>query len=112
MLHASSDSKYCCNDCGEILSSLDGLKKHKSHSHRANIDLNSFDDLALQLPGLEMESMPDSIQAVSLDGGKTIMILNEVADMEALDTGPGQERPAELVLEPGDAAPVLYAVQY
>ena len=120
MLHASSDSKYCCSECGEIFSSLDGLKKHKSHSHRANIDLNSFDDLALQLPGLEMESMPDSIQAVSLDGGKTIMILNEVADMESLNPGASEvtERPAELVLshsglaESGEPTPVLYAVQY
>ena len=120
MLHASSDSKYCCTDCGEIFNSVDGLKKHKSHSHRPNIDLNSFDDLALQLPGLEMESMPDSIQAVSLDGGKTIMILNEVNDIESLDPGASEdaERPAELILshsgleESGDQAPVLYAVQY
>ena len=119
MLHVSSDSKYCCTDCGEIFGSLDGMKKHKNHSHRPNIDLNSFDDLALQLPGLEMESMPDSIQAVSLDGGKTIMILNEVADMESLDTVASEvtERPAEMVLshsgvaESGDTAPVFYAVQ-
>ena len=119
MLHTSPDSKYCCTDCGEIFASLDGMKKHKNHSHRPNIDLNSFDDLALQLPGLEMESMPDSIQAVSLDGGKTIMILNEVADMESLDTGTSEvtERPAEMVLshtglaESGDQAPVFYAVQ-
>jgi len=118
MLH-SNDSKFCCNECGELCASADDLKKHKTNSHRPNIELNSFDDLALQLPGLEIDSIHDSIQAVTIDGGKTIMILNE---MDPLDTsqdsmmsGSGS---AELVLTQSglttdtDAAPVLYAVQY
>ena len=61
MLH-SNDSKFCCNECGELCASADDLKKHKTNSHRPNIELNSFDDLALQLPGLEIDSIHDSIQ--------------------------------------------------
>ena len=78
LLHSSDETKYECGDCGEIYGSEDGLKKHKAHSHKP-IELNSFEDLALQslqLPGLDMETL----QAVSLDGGKTIMILNDVVD--------------------------------
>jgi len=91
MLHMS-DSKFCCSECGELCGSVEGLRKHKKHSHipskqeNANIELNSFEDLALQLPSLPsiggdnvLESISE-LQAVSLDGGKTIMILNECAE--------------------------------
>ena len=99
---------------------MDGLKKHKVHHHRPNLELNSFEDLALPLPGLDMEGMQDSIQAVSLDGGKTIMIVNDVTDMEHLD---GQDNTSlssdntELILahteiSDTEATPILYAVQY
>ena len=87
MLHLS-DTKFCCTECGELCGSVDGLKKHKKHSHSGlkpenqSIELNSFDDLAL-LPHLSsiggdnvLESISE-LQAVSLDGGKTIMILEE-----------------------------------
>lgn len=71
-----------------------------------------------------MESIHESIQAVSIDGGKTIMILNESitdgvhVDMEGLDTNHDtilSSGSAELVLAPADLdteANVLYAVQY
>lgn len=123
VLH-SNDTKFCCGECGELCGSLDGLKKHKAHHHKPNLELNSFDDLALQLPGLEMESIHESIQAVSIDGGKTIMILNESmtdgvhVDMEGLDANHDtilSSGSAELVLAPADLdteANVLYAVQY
>ena len=117
VLH-SNDTKFCCGECGELCGSLDGLKKHKAHHHKPNLELNSFDDLALQLPGLEMESIHESIQAVSIDGGKTIMILNDVTDMESLDASPDtilSPGPAELVLAQSELdteANVLYAVQY
>jgi len=85
MLH-STETKFCCSDCGELCGSVDGLKKHKKHSHskdNSNIEFNSFDDLALQLPNISsighdnvLENISE-LQAVSLDGGKTIMILNE-----------------------------------
>jgi len=85
MLH-STETKFCCSECGELCGSVDGLKKHRKHSHNKeglNIELNSFDDLALQFPNLAsigndnvLESVSE-LQAVSLDGGKTIMILNE-----------------------------------
>lgn len=91
MLHMS-DSKFCCSECGELCGSAEGLKKHKKQSHNplkqenASIELNSFEDLALQLPSLPsiggdnvLESISE-LQAVSLDGGKTIMILNECAE--------------------------------
>ena len=91
MLHMS-DSKFCCSECGELCGSVEGLRKHKKHSHvpskqeNASIELNSFEDLALQLPSLPsiggdnvLESISE-LQAVSLDGGKTIMILNECAE--------------------------------
>ena len=52
----------------------------------------------------------ETMQAVTLvgdTGGKTIMILNEVADIDSLDPDPGPG------LEIGDPdTPVLYAVQY
>ena len=116
VLH-SNETKFCCGECGELCGSVDGLKKHKAHHHKpsCNLELNSFDDLALQLPGLEMESIHESIQAVSIDGGKTIMILN---DMEGLDTNPDtilSSNSQELVLAQSDLeaeASVLYAVQY
>ena len=119
MLH-SIDTKFCCSECGELCGSMDGLKKHKVHHHRPNLELNSFEDLALPLPGLDMEGMQDSIQAVSLDGGKTIMIVNDVTDMEHLD---GQDNTSlssdntELILahteiSDTEATPILYAVQY
>ena len=123
VLH-SNDTKFCCGECGELCGSLDGLKKHKAHHHKPNLELNSFDDLALQLPGLEMESIHESIQAVSIDGGKTIMILNESmtdgvhVDMEGLDTNHDtilSSGSAELVLTQSEMDPeanVLYAVQY
>ena len=122
VLH-SNDTKWSCGDCGELCGSLDGLKKHRAHHHKPNLELNSFEDLALQLPGLEMESIHESIQAVSIDGGKTIMILNDVTDgvhvdMESLDPSPDtilSSGPAELVLaqsELDSEANVLYAVQY
>ena len=122
VLH-SNDTKFCCGECGELCGSVDGLKKHKAHHHKPSLELNSFEDLALQLPGLEMESIHESIQAVSIDGGKTIMILNDVTegvhvDMESLDTSPDtilSSGPAELVLaqsELDSEANVLYAVQY
>ena len=91
ILHMS-DSKFCCSECGELCGSAEGLKKHKKQSHNppkqenASIELNSFEDLALQLPSLPsiggdnvLESISE-LQAVSLDGGKTIMILNECAE--------------------------------
>ena len=71
-----------------------------------------------------MESIHESIQAVSIDGGKTIMILNESmtdgvhVDMEGLDANHDtilSSGSAELVLAPADLdteANVLYAVQY
>ena len=124
VLH-SNDTKFCCGECGELCASVDGLKKHKAHHHKpaCNLELNSFDDLALQLPGLEMESIHESIQAVSIDGGKTIMILNDVTDgvhvdMEGLDTNHDtilSSGSGELVLAQSDLeadANVLYAVQY
>ena len=86
MLH-STETKFCCAECGELCGSVDGLKKHRKHSHnkeKPNIEFNSFEDLALQLPNIasigSTDNMLESIselQAVSLDGGKTIMILNE-----------------------------------
>jgi len=85
MLH-STETKFCCGECGELCGSVDGLKKHRKHSHnreKPNIEFNSFEDLALQLPNIASignDNMLESIselQAVSLDGGKTIMILNE-----------------------------------
>jgi len=86
MLH-STETKFCCGECGELCGSVDGLKKHRKHSHnkeKPNIEFNSFEDLALQLPNIasigNTDNMLESIselQAVSLDGGKTIMILNE-----------------------------------
>ena len=86
MLHLS-DNKFCCTECGELCGSVDGLKKHKKQHHsntakleNPGIELNSFEDLALQLPHLStiggdnvLESISE-LQAVSLDGGKTIMI--------------------------------------
>ena len=71
VLH-SNDTKWSCGDCGELCGSLDGLKKHRAHHHKPNLELNSFEDLALQLPGLEMESIHESIQAVSIDGVKKL----------------------------------------
>ena len=122
VLH-SNDTKWSCGDCGELCGSLDGLKKHRAHHHKPNLELNSFEDLALQLPGLEMESIHESIQAVSIDGGKTIMILNDVTDgvhvdMEGLDSQHDtilSSGSAELVLAQSELeteANVLYAVQY
>lgn len=88
VLHMS-ETKFCCSECGELCGSLDGLKKHKKHSHQSiktenpSIELNSFDDLALQLPNLSsiggenvMESISE-LQTVSLHNAKTIMILND-----------------------------------
>ena len=120
VLHSNDVTKFCCGECGELCGSLDGLKKHKAHHHKPNLELNSFDDLALQLPGLEMESIHESIQAVSIDGGKTIMILNDDVhvDMEGLDTNHDtilSSGSAELVLTQAEMDPeanVLYAVQY
>ena len=119
LLH-SADTKFCCNDCGELCGSLDGLKKH-SLSHKPSIELNSFEDLALQLPGLEMETL----QAVSLDGGKTIMILPDTS-INTTSQEPSAEpltlsssstaSTAELVLTQTDSldteTSVLYAVRY
>ena len=86
---------------------------------KPRIEFNSFEDLALQLPNISsigntdnvMESISE-LQAVSLDGGKTIMILNESEhsvytevhlqdDMEIMDSGP------DTVLSPGSAELVL-----
>ena len=124
VLH-NNETKFCCGECGELCGSVDGLKKHKAHHHKpaCNLELNTFEDLALQLPGLEMESIHESIQAVSIDGGKTIMILNDVTDgvhvdMEGLDTNHDtilSSGSGELVLAQSDLeaeANVLYAVQY
>ena len=121
MLH-STETKFCCGECGELCGSVDGLKKHRKHSHnkeKPSIEFNSFEDLALQLPNISsigntdnvMESISE-LQAVSLDGGKTIMILNESEhsvytevhlqdDMEIMDSGP------DTVLSPGSAELVL-----
>lgn len=93
MLH-SSDTKFCCGDCGELCGSLDGLKKHMKHQHQSNlgnldksidgttnIDITSFEDLGLQMPSIyggdSVLEAVNELQAVSIDGGKTIMILNE-----------------------------------
>ena len=138
LLHAT-ETKFCCSECGELCGSVDGLKKHRTYSHgkdKPQIELNSFDDLALQLPSISnlgadsvMESMQE-LQAVSIDGGKTIMILNEADqvytetvqlkdELELLQSGRDTILSAnsvpELVLansDPLSDTQVLYAVQY
>jgi len=139
MLHMS-DSKFCCSECGELCGSVEGLRKHKKHSHmpnkqeNPNIELNSFEDLALQLPSLPsiggdnvLESISE-LQAVSLDGGKTIMILNECAEQVytevCLEQGGGEVavvgeaevlhlQPQSTSLETfPEQTEVLYAVEY
>ena len=139
MLHMS-DSKFCCGECGELCGSLEGLRKHKKHSHmpskqeNPSIELNSFEDLALQLPSLPsiggdnvLESISE-LQAVSLDGGKTIMILNECAEQVYTEVCLEQEggevavvgeaevlhlqpQPTSLETFP-EQTEVLYAVEY
>jgi uncharacterized Zn-finger protein len=139
MLHLS-DTKFCCCECGELCGSVDGLKKHKKHSHgggqkseNSSIELNSFEDLALQLPNLSSiggDSVLESIselQAVSLDGGKTIMILNESESQVYTEVRLEEQEGGAVVGEAGtvlhlQAEPagmetfqeqeVLYAVEY
>jgi len=146
MLH-STETKFCCGECGELCGSVDGLKKHRKHSHnkeKPNIEFNSFEDLALQLPNIAsigndnvLESISE-LQAVSLDGGKTIMILNESEhsvytevhlqdDMESMDTGADHILSSESAVDGGsvilqadqthfgtfvEPTEVLYAVEY
>ena len=91
MLHMS-DTKFCCTECGELCGSVDGLKKHKKQQHTkaeqagGSMELSGFEELGLglaSLPSMGGEGMLGpmaELQAVSIDGGKTIMILNEVPE--------------------------------
>ena len=88
MLHMS-DTKFCCTECGELCGSVDGLKKHKKQQHTnaeqagSSMELSGFEELGLglgSLPSMGGENMLGpmaELQTVSIDGGKTIMILNE-----------------------------------
>ena len=116
---------------------LDQLILHShmpSKQENPSIELNSFEDLALQLPSLPsiggdnvLESISE-LQAVSLDGGKTIMILNECAEQVYTEVCLEQEggevavvgeaevlhlqpQPTSLETFP-EQTEVLYAVEY